>query len=194
MKKKYSLILSLLCVGASSALGITANINYGSAAAAGGGLFLGGDSLSADSITVGYFTGVANAGLTDWFALDVDSTFPATGFNAASVSGSDVTAASGFAAWVLVIDGVNSGLIRANDWAVYSGTDSPSPTPLLTYQFDLADTSATVSLLGDLVVANNAGQGGASGISISVVPEPSAYAALAGLCALSAVMVRRRRA
>ena len=35
---------------------------------------------------------------------------------------------------------------------------------------------------------------GASSFSGSVVPEPSTYAALAGLCALSAVMVRRRRA
>lgn len=35
---------------------------------------------------------------------------------------------------------------------------------------------------------------GASFGSGSVVPEPSTYAALAGLCALSVVMVRRRRA
>ncbi|WP_244648130.1 MULTISPECIES: PEP-CTERM sorting domain-containing protein [unclassified Lentimonas] len=31
------------------------------------------------------------------------------------------------------------------------------------------------------------------GVSLSPVPEPSTYAALAGLCALGAVMVRRRR-
>jgi hypothetical protein len=35
---------------------------------------------------------------------------------------------------------------------------------------------------------------GASTFSGSVVPEPSTFAALAGLCALGAVMVRRRRA
>ena len=33
-----------------------------------------------------------------------------------------------------------------------------------------------------------------SSASLSVVPEPSTFAALAGLCALGAVMVRRRRA
>jgi hypothetical protein len=31
-------------------------------------------------------------------------------------------------------------------------------------------------------------------ISLAAVPEPSTFAALAGLCALGAVMVRRRRA
>jgi hypothetical protein len=35
---------------------------------------------------------------------------------------------------------------------------------------------------------------GVSSASLGVVPEPSTYAALAGLCALSFVMVRRRRA
>jgi hypothetical protein len=40
----------------------------------------------------------------------------------------------------------------------------------------------------------NVNGGLAAGTTGSVVPEPSTYAALAGLCALSFVMVRRRRA
>jgi hypothetical protein len=59
-----------------------------------------------------------------------------------------------------------------------------------TANFD-ADTVYAMELAtgggGDSVVANF------TGLTLSAVPEPSTFAALAGLCALGAVMVRRRR-
>ena len=201
--KKILLQLAGFTIGASSLFGLTANINYGSAPAAGGALFQGEDGQSADSIAIGYFSGTANAALTGWTAIQTDTDFnTTTGFNiGATGSGADVTAANGLDAWILVLDGSLSGLIRATDWAAFSGATAPTPDPTLTFQLDSNDSTSTIQSLSaantTFTVTNNGGQGG-SGIGIQLtavaVPEPSTFAALAGLCALGAVMVRRRRA
>jgi hypothetical protein len=65
--------------------------------------------------------------------------------------------------------------------------------------FDTLDTTADIFSLADantqIVTAGGTWTAYASNITmLSTVPEPSTFAALAGLCALGAVMVRRRRA
>jgi hypothetical protein len=55
-------------------------------------------------------------------------------------------------------------------------------------------TDASFIVPADGGTFTGSGFSGAAVFSGSVVPEPSTFAALAGLCALGAVMVRRRRA
>jgi len=200
MKNKIVTFLATISFGASSLLGQSiADINYGSAAALGGGLFQGADGASADNIAIGFFSAAASADLTGWTAFQTDTTFNTTGgFNTAAITDVDVTAAVGKDAWILFTDGALSALVRANDWASWSGVESPGTPASLVYQFDLNDTATGISSLAavgtSLSVTNSGGQGG-SGLGFQItaaVPEPSAYALLGGLFALTCVMLRRR--
>jgi hypothetical protein len=194
MKKIITFSIASLVLLGSSAFGLVANINYGAAPASGGALFIGSDDdLAADSIAIGYFTGAANAELTGWVQLGVDTSFEQpSGFNIASVTNVDTTAADGLDAWILVSDAGFSGLVRLNTWTALTGADAPTPTPTLAYQLGTADTAAAMSFLGDVVIADGGGFGG-TGVSVTVVPEPSTFAALAGFLALGCVALRRRK-
>ena len=202
MKNKIVLFLATISIGASSLLGQSiANINYGSAAALGGGLFIGADDTSADSIAIGYFSAAANAALTGWTAFNTDTSFNTTGgFNTAGATNATVDGAVGLDAWILIADGSLSALVRADDWASYSGVESPGTPASLVYQFDSDDTAENISSVvatgTTLTITDDAGQGGSSGVSFKLssvaVPEPSSYALLGGLLALGCVMLRRR--
>ena len=187
------LVALLVALAPTSLLAQVADINFGSAAATGGAFFQGTDGNSADSITLGYFDATANAALTGWNALVVDSDFnTTTGFNIGAVTNFDVAAASGKAAWILVTDGVLNGLVRANDWVNISGSIPPAPTTQLVYQLDTNDSTSTVTTLGNVIVTDSAGQGG-TGILVAVaVPEPGTYALILGALALTWVALRRR--
>lgn len=98
-------------------------MNYGSFPDDEGASFQGADGMSADSIAIGYFSGTANDSLTGWNSLVVDDNFaPDTdGFNNVVAPGVEVTPANGLEAWLLITDGANSGLVRANDWIYFFG-------------------------------------------------------------------------
>lgn len=72
------------------------------------------------------------------------------------------------------------------------GTFSPTAT-FLTYTFDFtAGSTGTANLVLELDSVGSAPQALAiDNVSITAVPEPSTYAALAGLAALASAMVRR---
>ncbi|MDG1300278.1 MAG: PEP-CTERM sorting domain-containing protein [Opitutae bacterium] len=201
MKKTNILILgALLSATAPSLIAGVANINYGSVIAPGGSQFFGADGGSADSISIGFFSGdVVNTDLTGWTSFGTSTTFPLGSLNSGSVSSADTTAASGLSAYLLIVDGGLSGLVSLNSWGSYSGTDAPAPPATLNFLIGGSDTAADVSTFAatgtQIIVADGGGFGG-NGVSftLSAVPEPSTFAALAGLCALGAVMVRRRRA
>jgi len=198
MKNKITLFLATISLGASSLLGQSiADFNYGSKGAPGGGLFFGADGGSADSIAIGYFSAAANADLTGWNAFQTDTSWNTTGLNLGAVTGINVTAAAGKDAWILFSDDSLTGLVRANDWASITGVASPGTPAALVYQFDGSDVAANISSFAGagtaLTITDGAGfQNQGVSFQLSAVPEPSAYAALAGILALGCVMLRRR--
>ena len=197
MTKKHLLLLAgfIALLPASVIAQTQADIVYGSDSAVGGGLFQGTDGNSADSITIGYFSGTANAGLTGWVALGAANTnfTTTTGFNPASLGSVNVTSAVGKEAWILITDAALVGLVRADDWASITGVVSPGAPSTLTYLFDAADSTSTVTTLGNVVVTNNGGLSG-SGISMAIaVPEPGTIALLFGFMAFTWVAIRRRK-
>jgi len=64
--------------------------------------------------------------------------------------------------------------------------------PLFTAEFIASQDVAY--LFGGNITTVDVGFGSQSAVQTSLVPEPSTFAALAGLCSLGVVMVRRRRA
>ena len=210
MKYTNSLLLvATLSVGASSLMAGLANINYGASVENGGAQFFGADDAAADSVAIGYFAGdTVNTDLTGWTAFGTDSTFEMFGVNAGVLANVETAAADGLTAYLLIADGGLTGLVTLDSWATYSGASqipTPSPATELAFQIGASSTSANLTTFagaGTLVTVTD-GQGinflggfNGNGVSItlSAVPEPSTFAALAGLCALGAVMVRRRRA
>jgi len=178
-----------------------ANISFGSASEFGGAQFYGSDGNAADSITIGYFTGdTFNASLTGWNALESTSSAPFGGFMAGSSANTDTSAGNGLTAYLLVTDGALNGFVNLSSWASLSGTVAPATPAGLNYTIGATATAAGVNAFnGSGTVSVVDGQGtnfgggfAGSGVSIQVVPEPSAYAALAGLLALGCVMLRRR--
>ena len=199
MKKVLSL-LAALSVSSSALVAGVANLAFGSATEAGGANFLGSSSDS-----VGYFTGdVFSADLTDWNSLATNSTdLVGTGFFAGSASSVDTTDGSGLQAYLLFTDGSLNGFVTSNSWANLSGTDAPAPPPSLSYLIGSSDSSATLSAFAgtgaSVTMTDGQGSdflGGYSGsgvsIALSAIPEPSSYALLGGLFALTCVMLRRR--
>jgi hypothetical protein len=207
MKNKQNLILvALLSLGASSLTAGIANIAYGSVGGFGGSQFFGSDDAAADSVAVGYFAGdvVDATSLSGWTALATSVSFPIGGFSNNSLQ-VDTTAGDGLSAYVLIVDGGLQAVVALNSWVAITGLDAPATPSALAYTFGAGDSASNITSFAatgtTLTIFDGGGTdfgGGTSGSGVSftltAVPEPSTFAALAGLCALGAVMVRRRRA
>ena len=90
----------------------------------------------------------------------------------------EVTANPGNAFGALVFDSSTNETAAGDSYSVFSDSSWVLPASGATITFGATDQPNTLS---------------ADGFTSTVVPEPSTYAVLAGLCALSFVIVRRRR-
>ncbi len=191
-------ILAAFSVSSSMLVAGVANISFGTEVAFGGAQFFGTDGLAADSVTVGYFSGDAfSADLTGWNSLAANTSSPLGGYMSLTTANTDTTAGNGFTAYLLVEDGAFNGFVNVSTWAALTGTSAPATPAALNYTIGASDAVTAFDGSGTLNII--AGQGtdftggfSGTGVSINVVPEPSAYAALAGLLALGCVMLRRR--
>lgn len=191
-------IIAAFSVSSSMLVAGVANISYGTQVAPGGAQFFGADGLAADSVTVGYFDGDTFASdLTGWNALETNTVSPLGGYISTTSANTDTTAGNGLTAYLLVQDGALNGFVNVSTWASLSGTSAPAAPAALNYTIGASDSVNAFDGSGTLSII--AGQGtdflggfSGTGVSINVVPEPSAYAALAGLFALGCVMLRRR--
>jgi len=208
MKKSLTIISSLLIASYSAfATGVSFTVEDNQLLI--GGVAQDNSSIATNSLTAyGFFVSDANfsAFITDdiWTGAessitDVESAGIFAFMNANGyAAGGSIAAAPVSPSFFPTFTGVlNSG--SAGNHAVLVVTGNVGGTDYLGV---VATTAVTLGLgalpVGFLTGANSwdttlLGTAGSLNLA-SVVPEPSTYAALAGLCALSFVMVRRRRA
>jgi hypothetical protein len=152
-------------------------------------------------ITVGYFGNIGGQSdfasyLADFTQIGSETAFGAADNGYLSASASTFADVSGQTAYVLVLGGVTDfanaasatsySIFGDSGWAALPAAGTP---PAVANLLTLAPDNIVV---GSFAASSTSGT--LSGITTTAVPEPSTFAALAGLCALGAVMVRRRRA
>ena len=182
MKKLLlSLIASAFLFQFASAQQIS--ITYGSFAGFGAMTF-----TNADSIAIGVLDGGGSF-------TSVDSTAAGAGplgvpgyANATWTSNSFTN--NGESAVIQVTAGSDVGYVSSSTWAALASSASPAPPTGNT--FTLSGTDASILSLTNMVV--DPGTTALNGLGLSVVPEPSTYALLAGFAAFLFVAIRRRNA
>ncbi len=152
-------------------------------------------------ITVGYFGDIGGQSdfanyLADFTQIGTETAFSVGGNGYLSASTNTTADVSGQTAYVLVLGGVTDfanaasatsySIFGDSGWAALPAAGTP---PAVANLLTLAPDNIVV---GSFAASGTSGT--LSGITTTAVPEPSTFAALAGLCALGAVMVRRRRA
>ena len=197
MKKTITIlsILSLCSIASATSLSFTAQIDNNLQG-------LGGaDLASTDLVNFGTWDGTSFVSL----ASIASDSLGTAGFFSGSLGTTDFDSIAGqqlAIQWSEAASGL-TGLLYLNSsesaqWAVKAGDGGG--TDFNTNAVDISDLTSADGLTlvtgATLIGATFAGNNGANvpSFQLVAVPEPSTFAALAGLCALGAVMVRRRRA
>ena len=180
-------LLLLYLISFTTSYSQDASVSFGSAIAPGGALFV--DNIT--SITLVDDTYAAIAGIST--IVPGDGPGGVSGYanitetlNNVSFSGTP---------WLALNSAAGTGYIRGSAFAALASASAPNPIPINNYMLGAADTSSTISVSGDglnVFITDGAGIFG-SGASISVVPEPSTYALIAGFAAFLFVAIRRRK-
>lgn len=186
--KKIISILAIMAITPLVSQAENADFSFGSSIGFGGALF-----DNSNSITLGFFDSGVFTSLSSDVATGNDP-FGNAGYANNSFSSNPVVASAlGQAMYIKLSADAGSAYITDSAWAVIAGTNPPATPPLnaaLIGHANAGQISADSSGL-DVLVAS--GGIGGSGLTISVVPEPSTYALIAGFAAFLLVAIRRRK-
>ena len=190
--KKSNVILAAALLSVASASATTVNISGSPVADS----FFGTDSAAlssagVDAVETGYFTAwttgsaitdLGTMGFVSFGEAGVGSVFGQVGklLGGHSDNSAGANAFNGQLISFVVTDG------DTGAFGVVSGADL--------FPVNLGGVGDTINVDATALGTLDGFTAVAGGYQLNAVPEPSTYAALAGLCALSFVMVRRRRA
>ena len=190
MKNKTISILASLFIVAASNAAVTVSI----IANTGSGLYqdkLGSNLSDGSLLKYGFFdessysslgaAAQSNFASVDALFTQVEEVFASDGeYLSLSNSFSGLTQGNKFYTWVFnAADGAS-----ATEWGIFSSSNSLWSVPA-----DIGVATLTTSVIDNLVVGGTSG----SNYTLAAVPEPSAYAVLAGVLSLGYATVRRRR-
>jgi hypothetical protein len=163
-----------------------ASVSFGSAPAVGGALFLDIDSITLVDDVYGAIAGISTIvpgvgpGGVDGYATITET------INNVTFAGTP---------WLALTSSDGTAYIRGNAFAALASASAPTPTPINSYTLGATESASVISVSSDgldVIITDGAGIFG-SGVSISVVPEPSTYALIAGFAAFVLVAIRRRK-
>jgi hypothetical protein len=184
--KKLINIIAFIAITPLISFAQDASVSFGSAPAVGGALFLDIDSITLVDDVYGAIAGISTIvpgvgpGGVDGYATITET------INNVTFAGTP---------WLALTSSDGTAYIRGSEFAALASASAPTPTPINSYTLGATESASVISVSSDgldVIITDGAGIFG-SGVSISVVPEPSTYALIAGFAAFVFVAIRRRK-
>ena len=184
--KKLINIIAFIAITPLISFAQDASVSFGSAPAVGGALFVGIDSITLVDDVYGSIAGISSIvpgvgpGGVDGYATITET------INNVTFAGTP---------WLALTSSAGTAYIRGNTFAALASASAPTPTPINSYTLGATESASVISVSSEglgVLITDNAGIFG-QGVSISVVPEPSTYALIAGFAAFVLVAIRRRK-
>ena len=184
--KKLINIIAFIAITPLISFAQDASVSFGSAPAVGGALFVGIDSITLVDDVYGSIAGISSIvpgvgpGGVDGYATITET------INNVTFAGTP---------WLALTSSAGTAYIRGNTFAALASASAPTPTPINSYTLGATESASVLSVSSEglgVLITDNAGIFG-QGVSISVVPEPSTYALIAGFAAFVLVAIRRRK-
>jgi hypothetical protein len=184
--KKLINIIAFIAITPLISFAQDASVSFGSAPAPGGALFVGIDSITLVDDVYGAIAGISTI---------VPGVGPGgvSGYANITETLNNVTFAG--TPWLALTSSAGTAYIRGNTFAALASASAPTPTPTNNYTLGSTESASVISVSSEglgVLITDNAGIFG-QGVSISIVPEPSTYALIAGFAAFVLVAIRRRK-
>ena len=184
--KKLINIIAFIAITPLISFAQDASVSFGSAPAVGGALFVGIDSITLVDDVYGSIAGISTI---------VPGPGPGGGSGYANITETLNNVTFAGTPWLALTSSAGTAYIRGNTFAALASASAPTPTPINSYTLGATESASVISVSSEglgVLITDNAGLFG-QGVSISVVPEPSTYALIAGFAAFVLVAIRRRK-